>query len=31
VRERTWAANGAILRDVYRGVLERWAARRPAA
>jgi len=31
VRERTWAANGAILRDVYRAVLERWAARRAAA
>lgn len=27
VRERTWAANGAILRDVYGEVLERWAAR----
>jgi glycosyltransferase involved in cell wall biosynthesis len=31
VRERTWSANGAILRDVYRDVLERWAARRAAA
>jgi glycosyltransferase involved in cell wall biosynthesis len=31
VRERTWAANGAILRDVYRSVLERWAARRADA
>lgn len=30
LRERTWAANGAILRDVYRDVLDRWAARRPA-
>jgi glycosyltransferase involved in cell wall biosynthesis len=25
VHERTWAANGAILRDVYREVLERAA------
>jgi len=31
VRERTWAANGAILRDVYRDVLDRWAARRASA
>ena len=31
VRERTWAANGAILRDVYGAVLERWAARRTDA
>ena len=31
VRERTWAANGAILRDVYGAVLERWAARRADA
>jgi glycosyltransferase involved in cell wall biosynthesis len=28
VRERTWAANGAILREVYRDVLDRWAARK---
>jgi len=31
VRERRWAANGAILRDVYKDVLERWAARQNAA
>ena len=31
VRERTWAANGAILRDVYKDVLERWASRRTAS
>jgi len=30
VRERTWAANGQILRDVYRDVLDRWAAGRAA-
>ena len=30
VRERTWAANGAILREVYPAVLERWAARKAA-
>jgi glycosyltransferase involved in cell wall biosynthesis len=31
LRERTWAANGTILRDVYGAVLERWAARRAGA
>jgi len=25
-RERSWAANGERVREIYRGVLERWAS-----